>query len=250
MKRLLLTADTLESAPFRKRMDEAGVEVLHLPLDHFEFDADSETEKELLPELDRFRYVIHGGVRNATHFLRWIESSELKEQMSTKVHLTHHTSAAETLEAAGIPAVCPEGASRPIDLIEFMLRISGSGSVLYPVADGETEEIPGLLEEVGIECAEMVVSRPRSLEREELTNFRQRLRETPPDGILFHSRGSVIRTWTAFPGLKASGVVRIAASQGVAWKLANEGTDPDHQARGSWSSVAELVTELARNVDE
>ncbi|MGM0506045.1 MAG: uroporphyrinogen-III synthase, partial [Bacteroidota bacterium] len=211
MKRLLLTADTLESSPFRNRMDDAGVEVLHLPLDHFEFDPDPELEKEILPELNRFRFVIHGGVRNATHFLRWIESSGLTDQMSSKVHLTHHGSAAEALETAGIPAVCPDGASRPIDLIEFMLRISGSGPVLYPVADGETEEIPGLLEEVGIDCAEMVVSRPRSLEREELSGFRKQIRDTPPDAILFHSRGSVIRTWTAFPELKSSSTVRIAA---------------------------------------
>lgn len=247
MKRLLLTADTLESEPFRKRMEEAGVDVLHLPLDHFDFAPDPEQERGILPELDQFRYVIHGGIRNATHFLQWVESSGLKERMSTKVHLTHHASAAGTLEAAGIPAVCPEGATRPIDLIEFLLRISGSGAVLYPVADGETEEIPGLLEEVGIECTEMIVSRSRSLESEELAGYRQRLRDTPPDGVLFHSRGSVIRTWTAFPSLKESNLIHIAASQGAAWKLAREGGEADHQASGSWDSVAALIADLARN---
>ncbi|MEX1212384.1 MAG: uroporphyrinogen-III synthase [Balneolaceae bacterium] len=246
MKRLLLTADPLESTPFCKSMDEAGVDVLHLPLDRFDYDPDQEMEREILPKLDQFRYVIHGGIRNAAHFLRWIESSRLMDQMSTKIHLTHHVLAAQVLEEAGIPAVCPEGASRPIDVIEFMLRISGSGSVLYPVADGETEEIPALLDEVGIDCAEMGVSRPRSLESEELAEYRRRLRETPPDAILFHTRGSVLRTWTAFPLLKTTGAIRIAASQGAAWKLAKEGTEPDHQAMGSWTSVTELITGLTR----
>src|SRR5690625_5566786 len=50
------------------------------------------------------------------------------------------------------------------DILEFLLRISTQGNVLYPTTDQHTEEIPGLLKELKMGVTEFTVCAERSEE--------------------------------------------------------------------------------------
>src|SRR5690625_7195690 len=54
------------------------------------------------------------------------------------------------------------------DILEFLLRISTQGNVLYPTTDQHTEEIPGLLKELKMGVTGFTVCAERSLTQEEV----------------------------------------------------------------------------------
>lgn len=243
MSRLLLTADKNESAGLVNELEVGGWDVSHLPLQQYHYQEEPELSQSVVSSLDQFRFVLYGGYRNARYFFNWVEEHEKLNEVQQLIHLAMNSREASYLEERGIPVIVPVEGGRPIDLMEFLLRLSVEGAVLYPGTDGEAEEIPGLLEELGMPRAELTVCGSIPLSGGQLTRLRKQIEKAVPDVILFHNRSSVIRTRTAFPDLDLSSCQLIAASEGVAWKMNREGLRPDLTAGGTWASVQKLLQE-------
>lgn len=241
MSRLLLTADRDESTVLVNELEVAGWEVSHLPLQQYHYQEDPELNESVVSSLDQFRFVLYGGYRNARYFFHWVEEHDKLNEVQQFIHLAMNSREAGYLEERGIPVIVPAEGGRPIDLMEFLLRISAEGAVLYPGTDGEAEEIPGLLEELGMPRAELTVCGSMPLSGGQLNRLREQIKKAAPDVILFHNRSSVIRTRRAFPDLDLSSCRLIAASEGVAWKMNQEGLQPDMTAGGTWVSVQKLL---------
>lgn len=233
-----------EVSELLKEISDTSTDPLHIPLEQYEYHQDDDQNRALLQQMDTFQFVVYGGLRNARYFLNWINNSDKKDEILSKVHLVMDEPAANYLEDNGVPAILPKERARPIDIMEFLLRITLNGAVLYPCAEGSSEEMPGLLEELEMPVAEFTVCRSVPFDKSEINAKKDELRKAQPDTILFHSRGSVIRTRTAFPDLDLGSKQTIAASAGVAQKLRQEGIEPDEVASGSWESVFHLVRKL------
>ncbi len=233
-----------EVSELLKEISDTSTDPLHIPLEQYEYHQDDDQNRALLQQMDTFQFVVYGGLRNARYFLNWINNSDKKDEILSKVHLVMDEPAANYLEDNGVPAILPKEGARPIDIMEFLLRITLNGAVLYPCTEGSSEEMPGLLEELEMPVAEFTVCRSVPFDKSEINAKKDELRKAQPDTILFHSRGSVIRTRTAFPDLDLGSKQTIAASAGVAQKLRQEGIEPDEVASGSWESVFHLVRKL------
>ncbi|MEX2600945.1 MAG: uroporphyrinogen-III synthase [Balneolaceae bacterium] len=244
MKTILITSETTEASTLNGRIPDAGWELLPVPLEQYRFRMDPEQREALRQQIDTFRFVVYGGVRHVQNFLIWADKSGIRNEILQKIHLAMNQPEVDLLEDAGIPGILPREGARPIDLMEFMLRINQSGGTLYPCADGSSEEMPGLLQELDLPVSELTVCEPVPLEKNQLRESRQIVHSQPPDAILFHSRGSVIRTKTAFPELDLKDLILISASAGVTQKMYQEGLQADHQAEGSWDSVVQIIQSL------
>ncbi|MEX1011558.1 MAG: uroporphyrinogen-III synthase [Balneolaceae bacterium] len=244
--RILVTADAGHTAPLIAALEGEGAELLNLPLEKVKYYLDAEQQDALSELIDRFAFVICTEAGNTRYYLDWMSENSTETVMKQKIHLVSDELIAKMLEEAGIPAIQPREGARPIDIMEFILRISHKGPTLYPCAQGSSEEMPGLLKELGMQVVEMVVCKPVSLGRTELQLKREQVARRPPDYILFHSRGSVVRTRTAFPDLDYSEMTLLSASPGVTKKMKEESLIPHRQAEGSWRSVAELIRTTIR----
>ncbi|MEX1062852.1 MAG: uroporphyrinogen-III synthase [Balneolaceae bacterium] len=247
MEKLLVTAEPDEAHLLIDGLSGTGVSLVHLPLEKVGYSTEPEQRESILAQLDEYRFVVYGGLRNARYFVQWMEQSEMTSEIQQKVHLAMNQAEADFLEQAGIAAIVPREGGRPIDIMEFLLRISIGGAVLYPCPEESSEEMPALLQELGMQVAEFTVCRSVPIGKKDVEEKRMQIRDQPPDGILFHSRGSVIRTKTAFPGVDLQLSTLIAASEGVAGKLQQEGLSADMTASGTWRSVLELLKASAGN---
>jgi uroporphyrinogen-III synthase len=236
MKKVLITAEPDEANLMLENLSEIQIKPFHLPLEQFEYATDPDQHEALLQQLDSFQFVVYGGLKNARHFLTWMHETDAKSKIREKINVILNKAEADLLEAEGIPAIQPKKAGKPIDILEFLLRISLNGAVLYPCAEASSEEIPGLLEEMEMPVAEFMVCRSVPFDKEEIEEKRNLLKKADPDTILFHSRSSVIRTKAAFPGLDLESCILVAASAGVAHKMRQENLEPDLTASGSWKS--------------
>lgn len=244
MKKVLITAEPDEANLMLENLSEIQVKPLHFPLEQFEYAPDPDQHEALLQRLDSFQFVVYGGLRNARHFITWMQETDSKSKLREKINLVMYKAEADLLEEEGIPAIQPKKAGKPIDILEFMLRISLNGAVLYPCAEASSEEIPGLLEEMEMPVAEFTVCRSVPFDKAEIEKKRNLLKQAEPDMILFHSRSSVIRTKAAFPDLDLASYTLVAASAGVAYKMRQENLEPDLTASGSWKSVIEVLKEV------
>ena len=237
-KTYLFTADPDLAAPFLEGVQSLNeIKVLHLPLEHYEPYIIGEEEKIVIDKLSSFGFVVHGNLRNARYFLRWVSKNNLLEEVRQSVHLVLNKPSLDLLESHTIPAILPRNHARPIDIIEFMLRISKEGSVLYPTTDEKQEEIPGLLQELDMQVAEFTVCRESSLSDQQLSEFRSRFQKADPSGVIFHSRSSVTRIFTAFPSLRASTLEIVSSGRAVSLKLEKSDISPDREADGTWRSL-------------
>lgn len=244
MKTILFTAEELNSPAFLQQLGEKTQEsLLHIPLEktmYFTF----EEERDLVNNsLDDYTFTIYGGLRNARYYVQYINEYNLQERVRRHIHLVTDATVQEYLESQSIPAILPREYATGIDILEFLLRISTQGKVLYPSTDQHTEEIPGLLKELHMGVTEFTVCRERSLTREELNRSRERIADRKPDSVIFHDRASVRRTRLAFPDLPLNRLHVISASRGVTEKLNSENIQEDQEAGGSWRSLAELLKE-------
>lgn len=241
MKRILITAEWDEAGIVLDPLQESNLDVLNLPLEDYCFNADPEQDNAFCREIKSFKFVIYGGLRNARYFLKWMEENKMNDEMRRKIHLVMNKHVADFLEEAGIPAILPREDSSPIDLMEFLLRISINGQVLYPCTESITEEMPGLLHELEMPVTELPVCKPVPMDSKKLEEYRRSIMQAPPDSVLFHSRGSVIRTKTAFPTLELNEKTLVSASAGVTQKMYEENLTADYQASGSWNSVFKIL---------
>lgn len=217
--------------------------LMHLPLENYSYSVNREEVELVERKMDSFSFVIHGNLRNARFFIQWVKEAEILDQVVVIVHLVPNQATVDFLAEYEIPAIMPRKEARPIDIIEFMLRISREGTVLYPTTDQRDEEVPGLLQELEMPVIEFPVCREEVLPSEILTKYRDKVAKTDFDSVIFHSRSSVNRIQIAFPDLDFSEFECISSGQAVTQKLQESGIEPSIEARGSWRSLLATLTE-------
>lgn len=243
-KTALFTANKDVSASFLNEIRESAEwQLLHLPLENYSYCVDPEEEELVKKKMDSFSFIIHGNLRNARFFIQWVKEAHALIHVQDIVHLVPNQATVDFLEEYEIPAVMPRKDARPIDIIEFMLRISREGTVLYPTTDQRDEEVPGLLQELEMPVVEFQVCREVTLSSETLDDYRKKASEKDFDSIIFHSQSSVTRIKTAFPELNFTDFECISSGQAVTQKLQEAGIEPAIEARGSWHSLLATLTE-------
>lgn len=240
----LFTANKDVAVSFLKKIDKSdGWQLLHLPLENYSYSVHIEEEELVMEQLDSFSFIIHGNLRNARYFIQWAKESNALEQVRNIVHLVPNQATVDFLAEFEIPAVMPREEARPIDIIEFMLRISREGTVLYPTTDQRDEEVPGLLKELEMPVVEFQVCKEETLPSKLLEEYRNQISNNSFDSVIFHSRSSVTRTQTAFPDLDLATVECISSGQTVTQKLQESEIEPSIEARGSWRSLLTILNE-------
>lgn len=246
MKSILFTGEELNSRVFKGWLgEESAKKLLHIPLEKTEFFTFEEEEKAIDDSLSEYTFTIYGGLRNAVYFMQYVTEKDLMDQVKNHIHLVTDKPTQEFLESHSIPAILPRENAKGIDVLEFLLRISTQGTVLYPATDQHVEEIPGLLNELKMGVTEFTVCRERSLTSDELVASRETVTVRNPDAVIFHDRASVNRIRIAFPDLPLDQIQVISASRGVTGMLHAEGIEVDEEAGGSWYSLSQLVTKLS-----
>lgn len=242
--KILFTANEELAAPFLKMVKGNGIPLLHIPLEHFRFETSPDESRQVKEGLDEFMFVIHGNLRNARYFIRWMEDENELMRVQQKVNIVTDLPTANFLENKGIPAVMPAENARGIDIVEFLLRISQQGNVLYPTTDQKTEEIPGLLKELEMAVAEFQVCREVSIDEGQLKQYRKEINKELPEAVIFHNRSSIIRIQTAFPDLNLKNFSLISSGITVTHKLKEIDLEADFQSEGNWFSLGNLLNDL------
>lgn len=243
-KKVLFTANEDVAASFLKEINKsAGWDLLHLPLENYSYSINMEEEVSILDKLESFSFIIHGNLRNARFFIQWISEVSAFDQVRNIVHLVPNQTTLGFLAEYDIPAVMPRTEARPIDMIEFLLRISREGTVLYPTTERKGEEVPGLLQELEIPVVEFQVCKEDTLDTNTLDEYRTKAYKADLDSVIFHSRSSVMRIQTAFPDLNLSYLKCISSGQAVTQKMLETDISPFLEARGSWRSLLAILTD-------
>jgi len=238
---ILLTANDADCQHFLSRLDKIKAHLLHLPLEKYERYVESDVAKSLIDRLDEFVFIVHGNTRNAGFFLHWANENKLMDKCKNRIHLVSDPATSGLLEEHSLPAIMPRVFAKGIDVIEFMLRISTEGAVLYPTSDSHTEEIPGLLKELEMPVTEFTVCRERTLTGDELKSYRKNIQAAEVELVLFHNRSSVKRIKLAFPEMDLHQTRNIAADRGVAEFMKSENIPVAETANGTWLSLADMV---------
>lgn len=218
--------------------------LLHLSLENYYHSIDEEMHTEVERELDSFAYVIYGSRLHARYFLRWAKEYGQLERVQNLVNLVMDQPTATYLEQFNIPAIKPRDDARPIDLIEFLLRISHEGAVLYPSGDQKTDEIPGLLIELEMPFAEFQVFSEESLDREILDDYRKQVQNSGLKAVLFHNESSILRVQTAFPDLDLGSLKLITVGGKVTRKLQKIGFADVIDLNGEWGKLPKVISNL------
>jgi hypothetical protein len=241
-KRYLFTANPDVSSSFLQGVEKRDdVHIVHFSLEKVKQEIIREEEQQILEKLDEFTFILYGNLRNAKYLISWVDEKDLLEAVRQKIHICHNQAVMDLLEDYNIPGIMPREDARPIDMIEFLLRISREGAVLYPTEEQKGEELPGLLQELEIPVAEFTVCREVPLQKEELKKFRRHVDERELDGVIFHSRSSVTRTLTAFPDLKLQDVEVVSSGHAVTEKLEEAALKADLEAQSTWRSLLQIL---------
>jgi len=241
---ILLTADKDIAAPFLEMDTVPKQDLLHLPLEKFQFSPIDEESNEVKNRLSDFSFIIHGNLRNARFFAEWMKQNEAKEQVTKCVNIVLDKPTSIFLEAHGIPAIQPREPAKPIDILEFMLRISKEGNTLYPTSENKTDEMPGLLKELEMPVAEFTVCSEVTLDDKELKSYKKEIESRRVDTVILHNRSAYIRVKTAFPELDLQKTTIVSGSLGLTEMLEEDGLKPDYLAKGSWASIAKVLSEI------
>lgn len=240
---VLITASPALCAPMLHDFETKSDIFVHLPLEEFTVDVEKKESTFVKDNKDNFSFVIYGNLRNAQFFVKWMDENNVIESFKNTVQLALDKPTAEFLEEQSIPAIMPREKAKPIDLLEFMLRISREGKSLYPCTDQKTEEIPGLLQELEMDVVEFSVCKEKSLDPKQLKAFRKEIENRDISAVLFHNRSSITRIKTAFPEIDLQTKKIISGSPGVTKSLIDLGIEPNYEANGNWYSIGELIAE-------
>ncbi len=222
-KRILITQDINETTYLAEKLAAAGMEVVRMPLEiYFSIDEVLDSD-QLSEEIDNADHIVFGSVLAARFFMQLYGQDETLEQMRKKVNLAIDKPTSDYLETFQIPAISAYPKTKPIDLIELMLRLGLLGRSLYPCGRHFSEELPGLFIELDIPCHEIPVYDRKGPDEEELKHYRELIKIQPPDYLLFHSIDSVRRTKIAFPELDFNKVNAISLHESVTRKLQDNG---------------------------
>jgi len=236
-KHLLITADTHFAAPLLNNLRNLPVQPIHLPLESFTVRNDVSFGRQFHSAISQISFISYENLRNAFFFLKWCDINGFRDHLSQFIHLCIDHTTAEFLESENIPAILPHPGAKPIDLLEFILKISKEGVVLSPGTKNRKQELPGLLQELELPFFEYDVCEEENISSDTVGSYQKIISEKNPDIILFHSKSSVNRTAAAFPELMSDHVIKIAANAGTAQKLISKGYQPDEIANSTWSSV-------------
>lgn len=240
---VLITASPSLCAPMLHEFQKKDDIFVHLPLEEFIVDVEKEESNMVKDNMDIFSFVIYGNLRNARYFVEWMRQNNVLEPFKNAVHLALDKPTAEFLEGESIPAIMPREMAKPIDLLEFMLRISREGKSLYPCTDQKTEEMPGLLQELEMDVMEFSVCKEKSLDSTRLDSIRKEVANCNITAVLFHNRSSITRIRTAFPDIDLHTKKIISGSPGVTKSLIDLGIEPNYEAEGNWYSIGGLIEE-------
>lgn len=240
---VLLTTAVEDADEITKLLEGRGARVLHLPLERYVGLEPDEQVDEAFDRLEEFENIIYGHKRNAVFMIQQLEERNQMEEARQRLNLALDEPTAQLLEEHGIPAVQPGPEARPIQMVEFMLRLRRMGATLYPCGTNRKEEIPGLLQELDIAVNEMTLYEMGGPESDELSSFRQKLDEQKPGIVIFHSRSAVNRTQAAFPELDLSETIVVSTSAGVTEKLEENDITVRVEGRGTWKSTVDLLAE-------
>jgi len=238
---ILITVSADSCGDLKKVIEEKSGQILYLPLENYQYAIKKGESEEVKSGLDTFSFAVYGCLRNAIHFMEWVNENQLLTGIQEIVHFTMDWPTSEFLEKNEIPSIMPRENAAPIDILEFMLRISRSGKTLYPTVDGKAEELPGLLKELQMEVVEFTVCEEKSLDSKILSEYNQKMESHQPDAVLFHNRSSITRTKTAFPDFDLKKATVIAGSAGVTKSLVDLGIEPDYEAEGTWLSIQNVL---------
>lgn len=241
---ILLTADKDNATTFLEMESVQKQNILHLPLEKFEYSVLDEESKLIQERISEFAFIVHGNLRNARYFVEWMNRNSMQEQVINCVNIVLDKPTSLFLESHGIPAIQPREPAKPIDILEFMLRISKEGYTLYPSAENKTEEMPGLLKELEMPVAEFTVCTEVTLDETTLKSYQKEVKSKEIDTVILHNRSAYIRVKTAFPKLDLESKTIIAGSLGLTEMLEEDGHKPDYLAKGSWASIAKVLREM------
>lgn len=241
--KILITVSADSCGNLKKLIDQKSGRILHFPLENYQSVIRKGESDEVKNQLGTFSFAVYGCLRNAVHFMDWVNDNRLLPAIQEIVHFTMDRPASEFLEKNGIPSIMPRENAAPVDILEFMLRISREGKTLYPAVDGKAEEMPGLLKELEMEVVEFTVCEEENLSTETLSKYKKKMKACKPDAVLFHNRSSVTRTIAAFPGFALKQATVISGSAGVTQSLVDLGIEPDYEAEGTWLSIQNVLEE-------
>lgn len=225
----------------RRFLENAGFDLLHLPLERYAPLEETEKIERELNQVGEYENIIHGRKRNALFFMEQVERLDKLEEVQNVLNLALHQETADFLEDRGVPAVLPGEETRGIKLVEFMLRLQRYGKTLYPCGTHESEDIPGFLEELDIEVTELPLFELEGPEDEALKAYRKQVAQSSPDTVVFHNRRSVNRILAAFPDLDFEKVTVVSADSAITDKLRENDINVDMVAAGSWDSIADKL---------
>lgn len=242
-QKLLITVPSQLCGDMKFLLDESVAKWVHAPLESFVYTTENLASNLLKDNINNFAFVVYGNLLNAVYFEQWISENDLLDDIRNVVHFTLDQPTSDFLELHGIPAIQPRENAKPIDILEFMLRISREGKTLYPSCANKAEEMPGLLEELEMEVAEFTVCKEVGLTQEQLETLRNTVVQADIDAVLFHNRSAVTRTFAAFPDLNIKKMEIYSGSAGVTEHLISKGIEPNYEAEGSWHSIEQLIRE-------
>lgn len=240
-KTILLTAANEDSEGILNRFSATDFEVLHTPLEVYHARKDDTEISNCLEDLESYENIVYNSKRNAGFFLDQIDANNKKDTVQNSLNLTVDEPTFAYLENQGIAAVHPQNGSKPIDLVELMLRLKRLGKTLYPCGSHKREDFPGFLEELDIPVTELDVFDLEGPSNETLSAYQKKIAEEQPEIVIFHSRRSVNRTLAAFPDLDYNTLRIISADKGITKKLKEKNISVDDEAEGSWESIADLM---------
>lgn len=239
--KLLVTASSLACGDMKYTLEDTPGKFLHLPLETYEATTEKMASGMLKKNVDNFAFVIYGTLRNAIYFEKWMSANELLSDFQNLVHFSLDRPTSDFLELNGIPAIQPRQHAKPIDILEFMLRISRDGKTLYPSCSNKAEEMPGLLQELEMDVAEFTVCEEVGVNPEDVQSLREQTSEEELSAVVFHNRSAVTRTFAAFPDLNVKNLTVFSGSAGVTQHLISKGIEPHFEAEGSWPSIEQLI---------
>lgn len=243
MVEILLTAAEEDAEDFTGWIGNHEVELLHLPLERYLPREWDEKMEEVFNRLEDFENIIYRSKKNATFFLDRIREMGKLETVQNRLNLAVDETTAQFLEDNGIPAVRPPGDPKPIDLLEYMLRLRRVGESLYPCGSHDREDLPGFLEELDIAVTELELYDLAGPPEQKLDKYREILSAHTPDIVILHSRRAVTRISAAFPELDLTKLKVLTADTGITEKLQKSGIGVDAEGAGSWFSVYETLLE-------
>jgi uroporphyrinogen-III synthase len=217
-KNTLITQEKKDCKELVIKLEERGAKILLCPLEKYVPLSDSDI-KDTLEHIEHYDNIIYGNLRNATFFFEHIYDEQILEKILNRINFALDQPTADFLEDRGIPAITSAPYTKPIELIELMLRLGQTGSCLYPCGRHFKEELPGLLFELGIDFNELETYDRLGPSEQELERYRAMLQNDQPDIVVFHNIDSVRRTKIAFPDLNWDNIKTVALSAAIADKM-------------------------------